>query len=230
MERDMQRWLSALTLAGLAGCSLSNEIYMEGRTLYFNGEITAEKVTEAIELANVQPNGVVAMMIDSDSGEYRPAMELGRWVYTNQVHLIVNGTCASACANYVLTAAPSTLVMKGSDVLWFGGAMQDEWDVDGFDQKELEQWQQSLSLWRQHEDAFFALVDVNPKITMFGHMNKREKLHKAGCDIDDAAWMYHIDDMQKLGLNNIVYADPDALITARKDAPGCVINLEDSDF
>lgn len=77
--------------------------------------------------------------------------------------------------------------------------MQDEWDTDGFDQQELEQWHQSSSLWRQHEEAFFALVAVNPKITMFGHLNKREKLHKAGCDTSNAAWMYHIDDMQKLG-------------------------------
>ncbi|AYO19738.1 hypothetical protein D0856_06200 [Vibrio owensii] len=226
----MPKWLGVLTLAGLSACSLSDDIYMEGRTLYFNGEITAESVREAIELANVQPHGVVALMIDSDSGEYRPAMELGRWVYNNQVHLIVNGTCASACANYVLTAAPSTLVMKGSEVLWFGGAMQDEWDTDGFDQQELEQWHQSLSLWRQHEEAFFALVAVNPKITMFGHLNKREKLHKAGCDTSNAAWMYHIDDMQKLGLDNIVYADPDSLLTARSDASACVINLEETDF
>ena len=157
-------------------------------------------------------------------------MELGRWLYNNQVHLIVNGTCASACANYVLTAAPSTLVMKGSEVLWFGGAMRDEWDTDGFDQEELEQWQQSLTLWRQHEDAFFALVAVNPKITMFEHLNKREKLQKAGCDTSKAAWIYHIDDMQKLGLNNIVYADPESLLAARMDTSACVINLEETDF
>ncbi|WP_254867820.1 hypothetical protein [Vibrio campbellii] len=226
----MRKCLSVITLLGLVACSLSDDIYMEGRTLYFNGEISTEKVREAIELANVQPDGVVALMIDSDSGEYRPAMELGRWLYNNQVHLIVNGTCASACANYVLTAAPSTLVMKGSEVLWFGGAMKDEWDTDGFDQQELEQWQQSLTLWRQHEDAFFALVAVNPKITMFGHLNKREKLQKAGCDTSKAAWMYHIDDMQKLGLNNIVYADPESLLAARMDTSACVINLEETDF
>ncbi len=226
----MRKFLSAITLLGLVACSLSDDIYMEGRTLYFNGEISTEKVREAIKLANIQPDGVVALMIDSDSGEYRPAMELGRWLYNNQVHLIVNGTCASACANYVLTAAPSTLVMKGSEVLWFGGAMKDEWDTDGFDQQELEQWQQSLTLWRQHEDAFFALVAVNPKITMFGHLNKREKLQKAGCDTSKAAWMYHIDDMQKLGLNNIVYADPESLLAARMDTPACVINLEETDF
>ncbi|UTZ27886.1 hypothetical protein HB761_14790 [Vibrio campbellii] len=230
MESDMRKCLSAITLLGLVACSPSDDIYIEGRTLYFNGEISTEKVREAIELANVQPDGVVALMIDSDSGEYRPAMELGRWLYNNQVHLIVNGTCASACANYVLTAAPSTLVMKGSEVLWFGGAMKDEWDTDGFDQEELEQWQQSLTLWRQHEDAFFALVAVNPKITMFGHLNKREKLQKAGCDTSKAAWMYHIDDMQKLGLNNIVYADPKSLLAARMDTSACVINLEETDF
>ena len=226
----MRKCLSAITLLGLVSCSLSDDIYMEGRTLYFNGEISTEKVREAIELANVQPDGVVALMIDSDSGEYRPAMELGRWLYNNQVHLIVNGTCASACANYVLTAAPSTLVMKGSEVLWFGGAMKDEWDTDGFDQEELEQWQQSLTLWRQHEDAFFALVAVNPKITMFGHLNKREKLQKAGCDTSKAAWMYHINDMQKLGLNNIVYADPESLLAARTDTSTSVIKLEETDF
>ena len=230
MEKDIRKCLSAITLLGLVACSLSDDIYMEGRTLYFNGEISTEKVREAIELANVQPDGVVSLMIDSDSGEYRAAMEFGRWLYNNQVHLIVNGTCASACANYVLTAAPSTLVMKGSEVLWFGGAMKDEWDTDGFDQEELEQWQQSLTLWRQHEDAFFALVAVNPKITMLGHLNKREKLQKAGCDTSKAAWMYRIDDMQKLGLNNIVYADPESLLAARADMSACVINLEESDF
>lgn len=221
----MKKWLGVSLVVSLFGCSLSEEVHIEGRTLYFNGEITAQKVEQAIELANVQPNGIVALMIDSDSGEYRPAMELGRWVYSNQVHLIVNGTCASACANYVLTAAPSTLVMKGSEILWFGGAMSDEWLKDGFDQQELEQWHQSLSLWRQQEDAFFALVDVNPKITMYGHMNQREKLQKAGCNADAAAWMYHIDDMQKLGLNT----DPESLLTARKRS-ACVINLEEKDF
>ncbi|MCX2790220.1 hypothetical protein [Vibrio sp. Sgm 5] len=225
----MNKCLAAGLVVSLFGCSLSEEVHIEGRTLYFNGEITAEKVAQVIDLANVQPNGVVALMIDSDSGEYRPAMELGRWLYNNQIRLIVNGVCASACANYVLTAAPSTLVMKGSEILWFGGAMSDEWLQDGFDKQELEQWHESLSLWRQQEDAFFALVDVNPKITMYGHINKREKLQKAGCDTDDAAWTYHIDDMQKLGLNNIVYADPESLLVARSGS-SCVINLEDNDF
>ncbi|KIP74463.1 hypothetical protein SN11_13805 [Vibrio harveyi] len=225
----MNKCLAAGLVVSLFGCSLSEEVHIEGRTLYFNGEITAEKVAQVIDLANVQPNGVVALMIDSDSGEYRPAMELGRWLYNNQIHLIVNGVCASACANYVLTAAPSTLVMKGSEILWFGGAMSDEWLQDGFDKQELEQWHESLSLWRQQEDAFFALVDVNPKITMYGHINKREKLQKAGCDTDDAAWTYHIDDMQKLGLNNIVYADLESLLVARSGS-SCVINLEDNDF
>ncbi|MGR5444974.1 hypothetical protein ACPV47_08750 [Vibrio jasicida] len=225
----MNKCLAAGLVVSLFGCSLSEEVHIEGRTLYFNGEITAEKVAQVIDLANVQPNGVVALMIDSDSGEYRPAMELGRWLYNNQIHLIVNGVCASACANYVLTAAPSTLVMKGSEILWFGGAMSDEWLQDGFDKQELEQWHESLSLWRQQEDAFFALVDVNPKITMYGHINKREKLQKAGCDTDDVAWTYHIDDMQKLGLNNIVYADPESLLVARSGS-SCVINLEDNDF
>ncbi|PAW11629.1 hypothetical protein B6K85_06380 [Vibrio sp. V1B] len=225
----MNKCLAAGLVVSLFGCSLSEEVHIEGRTLYFNGEITAEKVAQVIDLANVQPNGVVALMIDSDSGEYRPAMELGRWLYNNQIHLIVNGVCASACANYVLTAAPSTLVMKGSEILWFGGVMSNEWLQDGFDKQELEQWHESLSLWRQQEDAFFALVDVNPKITMYGHINKREKLQKAGCDTDDAAWTYHIDDMQKLGLNNIVYADPESLLVARSGS-SCVINLEDNDF
>ncbi|CAH1608369.1 conserved hypothetical protein [Vibrio jasicida] len=225
----MNKCLAAGLVVSLFGCSLSEEVHIEGRTLYFNGEITAEKVAQVIDLANVQPNGVVALMIDSDSGEYRPAMELGRWLYNNQIHLIVNGVCASACANYVLTAAPSTLVMKGSEILWFGGAMSNEWLQDGFDKQELEQWHESLSRWRQQEDAFFALVDVNPKITMYGHINKREKLQKAGCDTDDAAWTYHIDDMQKLGLNNIVYADPESLLVARSGS-SCVINLEDNDF
>ena len=65
---------------------------------------------------------------------------------------------------------------------------------------------------------------------MCGHLNKREKLQNAGCDTSKAAWMYHIDDMQKLGLNNIVYADPESLLAARMDTSACVINLEETDF
>lgn len=87
----------------------------------------AEKLTvgAVAEFIRAHPSPPDVLRINSMGGDVAAGMNLGEWVYSNKITVVVELTCQSACANYVLPAAPRKIIPKGAIVSWHG-SMEDE--------------------------------------------------------------------------------------------------------
>jgi hypothetical protein len=100
--------------------------------------------------AQVKPK---VLRINSGGGDVNLGMDLGGWVFQNQLDVEVIGQCFSSCANYIFTAGKSKVLNPDSILLWHGGAYQrtleDEFKALG------EKGRAYLDAWRKREDALF---------------------------------------------------------------------------
>jgi hypothetical protein len=64
------------------------------------------------------------IVVDSEGGDVLYALYIANKIYENKMHVIVDGICVSACANYILLAGKEKLITKKSIVGWHGGAAQ----------------------------------------------------------------------------------------------------------
>jgi ATP-dependent protease ClpP protease subunit len=77
------------------------------------GTITPEIVDEFIK-ADANGPSIRTLAIDSGGGDVLAAIRLADFVRERRIHLIVEGRCFSACANYVFSGARTKDVMPGS--------------------------------------------------------------------------------------------------------------------
>ncbi|MGR5209747.1 hypothetical protein ACPV4A_04320 [Vibrio rotiferianus] len=209
----------------LAGCDFGKGVSLKGNTLYFYDEITPQTVQFAQSLIGRSNKPISTIMMDSKGGDYKAAMDLGRWVHTNEVHLIIDGDCQAECASYVLPAASSVLVTGGSSVLWVEPHKFESLKSPS-DKEAIERWNRTMLLLRNRESTFYSMVSVNPKISLFGYLNNQEKWQKQGCSMDMKGWHYDIDSLNKLGVKNITYVD----LNREQSDDVCFLNISDSDL
>lgn len=70
----------------------------------------------------------LTLTIDSPGGDVAAGILLGEWVSEHELDVVVEGICASSCANYVLPAARRKAITAGALVVWHGGAHQADFE------------------------------------------------------------------------------------------------------
>ena len=88
----------------------------------YTGPINQEKVDAFLK--NQANKHVVGLRINSNGGLVLPAIQLGRWVRTNNMTVSVHNICMSSCANYVFSAGSKKIIEQGAIVVWHGSTEQ----------------------------------------------------------------------------------------------------------
>ncbi|MCG9625544.1 hypothetical protein L1D34_11905 [Vibrio mediterranei] len=200
--------LSLVTLAVLSGCKSIPIIFMpdhnvsvSGSTLIFDGPISGDSVLEALRVVRNSGANIEKIRITSPGGDVPSGIELGYFIKENNLDVEVDKLCFSACANYVIPAAKTVLIKKGSLIGWHGGPRQSDelWQasVSSTDKEELMTF---ISRLREKEEVFFEYVDVDPDITVYGQTSSKK------CQLTEEThgWYYSKSDLAKMGVTNVV--------------------------
>jgi hypothetical protein len=89
-----------------------------GGSIHYRGELSAE--TNRRFFAELPRHTPTQLVIDSEGGEVKAGIALGRWVFRHGIDVIVEGRCLSSCANYVFTAGRAKIIRPDSVVAWHG--------------------------------------------------------------------------------------------------------------
>jgi hypothetical protein len=119
------------------------DIVLNGTTVVYVGILNDRNIERFFK--TVRDKEVLRLSISSGGGEINAGMRLGDWVFDNNVDVVIEGVCASSCANYVFTAGRRKTLNEGAIVAWHGNILQ----KTGFSDEELRatttQWFDTLS-------------------------------------------------------------------------------------
>jgi len=149
--------------------------------VFYSGPISHEKNQKFFE--QISGRNISRLVIKSSGGDVEAGIELGRWVFQNNIIVIVTGYCFSSCANYVFTAGSRKIIQPGSLVAWHGnyhhllstGLWRD--DINSRMMRTNENLQVATDIIRKQvsklvklEKDFFKLIGVNQYICWVGKM------------------------------------------------------------
>ncbi|MCL9775905.1 hypothetical protein [Vibrio methylphosphonaticus] len=196
----------AMVLA-LAGCQsipviypTAHKVLVVGDTLVYDGMITGEAVLEAQRVFQDSNKPIKKLKITSTGGDMAVGIEFGYFIKEHNLDVEVSELCFSACANYILPAAKNVVINTNSLIGWHGGTKQaDElWELS-VPKKDRPAFMIYLNRLRVKETAFFGYIGVDQQITSYGQTVKSSCQTKQKTD----GWYYSIEDLNKMGLNNI---------------------------
>lgn len=119
------RILTSVTFAVSTSSTLAESLkyqFPAAGVAYYVGVLTDSDVDQFISAA--KDKNIKELMITSQGGSILAGVQLGRWVRSNRVEVVVDRLCMSSCANYVFPAGKGKIIRPGSLVIWHGGAEQ----------------------------------------------------------------------------------------------------------
>ncbi len=166
-------------------------ITIDGTTVTYVGHIS-EKNAERF-LNRVKGKTLTTLVIHSGGGEINPGMDMGNWVFDNQIDVVVDGVCMSSCANYIFPAGRVKTITEGSIVGWHGNALtesamsdaevrrsmsemfnqfpeadQQKLDLEDMIQKAIEDGKEYQTASRKRQAAFFTKIGVDEYVCRIG--------------------------------------------------------------
>ncbi|MBL7003876.1 MAG: hypothetical protein ISR69_07620 [Gammaproteobacteria bacterium] len=189
------------------------ELKIEKDVLYFNGAMQPRIILEAIRLSEKSKTPITTLRINSRGGDVEAGIEFGYFVYKKGLGVIVEESCFSSCANYIITAGRNTLVKSGAVVGWHGGAHQKDalwyqfsWYehlIPGKVENAKKYWGGMLEHLRVKETEFFKTIGVDKQITTYGQTaDKSCRKNKM-----TTGWFYKLSDLKSMGVDDIHLED-----------------------
>lgn len=108
----------ALLMIPPAGAGAGEWTKIDGETLRFEGPIERNDIARFNDLID---DGIRTIIVTSGGGDTLAAIPIAESIQRRQLNIIVDGICASSCADYFFIAAHEKSVPRGSLVLWHGG-------------------------------------------------------------------------------------------------------------
>lgn len=205
------------------------EISTRAGTMIYDGIINQESYNLFRRIVATSDTSIDTIQITSYGGESSSSQKMGHWVYDNDIDVIVEDFCFSACANYIFTAGRNKEIMADSIVGWHGSNLLSEYrarelgisvdeqlrlEFDAFLEDNPSAPLGSLSyhlfkksrLEQAEEDRkFFEKISVNGEVTIYGALPEHHAaMHRNG-DHHYAVWTFTIEVMEKFGINNVSY-------------------------
>ena len=112
--------LFLLVASGVASLAHINPAYSaeSEQIAQYTGPISAQNNNQFFQ--RVRNRTIKRLLITSSGGDVQAGIELGRWVYAQQIDVVVEDYCLSSCANYVFPAARYKTIKPGAVVAWHG--------------------------------------------------------------------------------------------------------------
>ncbi|MFT4584603.1 MAG: hypothetical protein ACI8XZ_004367 [Gammaproteobacteria bacterium] len=215
-------------------------IWLGESAIHYRGPITKAGTKDLRITYSSARDPIQWLEITSNGGEVNASMDLGDWVYANNINVRVIDHCLSACANYVFPAGSIKAIEPGAIVAWHGSAIQSEEKsrkeistvierdvLPGTPQSDravlktrlLDDTLAYLHASWARQAQFFAKIDVDERLTTIGEDHK---------DVRDF-WFLSPAAMKRLGLRSVI-APPDYSATDTSRFGDQVIRYIEIDF
>lgn len=194
----------------LLACLLTHSVAAHASPPEFRGELEIEAVQKFISSHPTPPSELI---VSSPGGDLIAGMLLGLWIYKHSIDVVVDGICASSCANYVFSAGALKKISPGGLVLYHGGAQQADFTDyqnsyllalvrqyfkrDSREDRRLllgSERFDNLILYQRLEARFFSVLKIDPALPTIG---------QCGQDVPPL-WTLSSSAMSSLGLENVV--------------------------
>ncbi len=206
-------------------------ISVEGDTVTIDGFIDFDAYPRLLNTIRGKEDEITTLRITSDDGFVEEATLIGLWVHDNEIDVIVDESCFSACANYIFTAGENKIIEASALVGWYGSPQADEYEARALglsieealkrrvdrgelvisshgDAQRLDEQIQGLSGFIRNEirqeRRFLETIGIKEDALIYGFI---------GVDYEDEGlpayffegWTFSIEDMAKLGIENVIY-------------------------
>ena len=209
------------------------EISLEGNAVVYRGGIGPKSYERFLAVVRGKEDRIKTIIIESGGGDVIQGMDMGEWIYDNEVDVVVDTLCFSSCANYVFTAAKKKVIRENAIVGWHGSAQQEtfiaqstgksvddvyrdmarEFLIEAGEANPTEaQIQAEADIFKEEtaadvarEKRFLDKIGLSVNALVYGLMPARYASYvEMGLD----GWTFTIADMDKLGIKGVSYAGP----------------------
>ncbi len=196
-----------------------------GRVLCVNSDLMdqAEEPLSEVDFTRLK-----TIVIRSQGGKAVISRKYGHLIYDNEIDIVVEGFCISACANHWFPAARyKYLAQLGftasgdpvfSPVFYHGGYYSPEFIEKSAAKGELEG--KHLAYWRKRsrlEKEFYDKIAVNPHISIDCPRREKPKLCKRFVNRDPSAvWGYTIEEFADYGVDHVYELLDDEMVFIRQ--------------
>lgn len=210
-------------------------VSVNGDELTYHGHISHAANARLFILAATSVKQLRRLVVTSQGGNVEAGMELGEWVFAEGLDVYVPKYCTSSCANYVFPAGKRKFLDHSAMLFWHGGALQEQSDVESLcdevdwpkefgdcDEARMRALHDNtLARIKVREAAFFAMIEVDQKITILGQYPEYH------CRGGYSGWYYSIQDMETMGISDImVYGEVWRPVMPSPDVKICQVNLD----
>ena len=222
-ESDLEA--SLLNFPGVAP-----SVMVEGSSIIYSGDMHPEGYEILVRLA--QQDEVTELVISSLGGEVYWGMKIGEVVHEKGWNVRVRGLCFSSCANYIFPAGGVKVIEDGGIVGWHGSARQSHFFAEQQGTSSRQQIAESLALALQEgggtltQEEFDGAIMHNIALSETRIELERAYYERIGVDADISVyaffpqhfataagaggWTYTLGDMEKFGLDGIIYEGSEA--------------------
>lgn len=117
---------SANTNPLLARVAYSQETHSLCITGDIDGSLASAVRKKLDELANAGDAQVSHVVLSSDGGQLRPAIDIASEIEKLNASVVVGERCASSCAQFLFLAGKDKILLKGGLLLFHGGPVPDD--------------------------------------------------------------------------------------------------------
>lgn len=231
--------------AATAATAQSATTTIDGDTVIFTGDIFPQTIAAFFDVtADLEKGDVTKLLVNSPGGDTGSGRELGRWVHQMGLDVEVDTMCFSSCANYIFPAGGAKIIRDGAFVGWHGSDIQSDImalsdpersgeDIEreelrkaliqsGFDGADLDETVEAniqyMNESKADEAAFYDMLGVSGEFAIHGLRPEHIETFFSGTK---GGWTFSIDDMAKLGLQNVSYLGEGAY----HESPNVAFNL-----
>lgn len=124
MGKNFRRSLYAMVLISLS-IMAAKKLFREDNFV-LEGWITQQTFIDLVSFYEKKGRDSRKIVVESEGGHALPAIAIGMYVREKGLDIEVEGYCLSACANYIFTAGKTKYVKKYSQIIYHGGALQED--------------------------------------------------------------------------------------------------------
>ena len=211
----------------------SAEVSIIGSTVVFNGIIDEPNYTLFRRTVAASDAVIKTVQIGSYGGEASLGIDMGKWIYSQGIDVVVEDYCFSACANYIFTAGRNKVIKDDSIICWHGSSLTSEYVANDQGITLDEQLKQEFdtimegepinvespahyqALLNQHkryslkqidkERKFLKEIGVNPELMAYGFLSENHEAMHTADNHHYSLWTFSIEDMRKFGVSNVSY-------------------------
>ena len=207
------------------------EITVEGDTVVIDGYIDFDAHSRFRSAVRGKEDQITTLKITSDDGIIDPATFIGLWIHENEIDVIVDESCLYVCANYIFTAGKNKVIEGSAIVAWLQSPQWEQYDarssgltieetmrrdIDNgsleidpiLDEQGQEDYIREMAAYVREaielERQFLDTTGISEDALIYGYLGVDwgAGYHPAHLFL---GWTFSIEDMAKLGIENVTY-------------------------